>query len=155
MGASEAFAGAEPGLSHPLPRSYRLKRRRLIRALFARNDPAVGSVAAGCVRLVFRMVPRDETGEDVPLQIGFSPGRGLKRAVDRNRVKRILREVYRKRQHVLIDLSLRKGHTLTMMALFRGRLEDAARCIPRDLPEAMQRLRTHAALASEPGSAPA
>jgi ribonuclease P protein component len=138
VNASAGIAPTAPD-SRPLrfPKDARLKRRVLIRALFDRRSGASRSVAAGCVRLVFRIVPR--VAEDVPVQAGFSPGR-LRTAVARNRVKRILREVYRTHQVLLVDLSLLSQATLTLMVLYRGRPEEAAGCVPRDLPRALDRL---------------
>ena len=97
------------------------------------------TVACGCVRLLYRVAPRAEVGQPVPVQIGFAPGRA-RTAVARNRVKRLLREVYRLHQHDLVDLFARRDDVLTVMVLFRGRPDQAARCIPADLPEAMHRL---------------
>lgn len=130
---------AAPRRSCRFPRAARLKRRRLIRPLFDRRRRDVGTVAAGCIRLLFRAVPRSETGADVPVQIGFAPGR-TPSAVVRTRLRRLLREVYRVHQHDVVDLFSDRPETLTVMVLFRGRPEDAASCIPRDLPRALHRL---------------
>lgn len=132
--------GHRPGCSYAIPRAYRLKRRRLIRPLFDRRRTDVGSTAVGCIRLLHRPVPRATTGVDVPLQIGFAPGRRAGSAVGRNRIKRILREVYRRHQHVLVDLFADRPDTLTVMVLFRGDPAEAAERIPRDLVRAMRRL---------------
>jgi ribonuclease P protein component len=109
--------------------------------LFDRNRSDVGSIAVGCVRLLFRVVARGELGLDVPVQAGFSPGRYLRKAVARNRIKRLLREVYRVNQHLLVDLFSHRGDALTLMVLSRARTPEAAQqCFPRDLPEAMRQL---------------
>ena len=139
-------AGLVPALrSSPVdqrfPAAYRLKRRALIRSLFDRSDERVRTVAAGCVRIVFRTATREEVGATVPLQIGFAPGRRARLAVQRNRIKRLLRETYRRHQHPLVDLFSRRTDTLLCMVLFRGDVEEAARCLPRDLPRALRRLR--------------
>lgn len=121
------------------PRSHRLKRKRLIRSLFDRSRDDVHTVAAGCVRLLFRSASLEEVGHDVPIQIGFAPGRRVSPGVGRNRVRRLLREVYRVHQHLLVDLFVRRPDVLLVMALFRGspsRADD----ISRDLPRAMQHL---------------
>ena len=129
------------------PRSHRLKRRRLIRALFDRSRADTDTVAAGCVRLVFRVAAVEEVGVDVPVQVGFAPGR-CPTAVARNRVRRLLRESYRRHQHVLAPLfEERPGAVLTVMALFRGDPE-APEAIHRDLPRA---LRQAARLLGTPG----
>ena len=132
-------AASEAGRAFTFPRAARLKRRRLIRPLFDRNRDDVGTVAVGCVRLLYRRVPRVETGCDVPVQVGFAPGR-VRSAVARNRIRRLLREVYRVHQHTLIDLFVHRPETLTVMVLFRGRPARAASCIPHDLPVALKRL---------------
>ncbi len=132
-------AASQTGRALTFPRAARLKRRRLIRSLFDRNRDDVGTVALGCVRLLYRAVPRAQTGYDVPVQVGFAPGR-VRTAVVRNRIRRLLREVYRVHQHTLVDLFAHRPETLTVMVLFRGRPETATACIPRDLPQALERL---------------
>ena len=129
---------ASPRLT--FPRTHRLKRRRLIRSLFDRSRADVDTEAEGCVRLVYRVVSRDAIGHDVPLQIGFAPGRRVENAVQRNRVRRVLREVYRVHQHILVDLFVRRDDALIVMVLFRGEPAAAGDCIPRDLPTAMRRV---------------
>lgn len=124
---------------HTFARASRLKRRRLIRPLFDRRAEDVGTVTAGCIRLLYRVVPRAETGHDVPVQVGFAPGR-RRTAVARNRIRRLLREVYRVHQHGLVGLfSHRPDEALTVMLLFRSRDADAD-AIHADLPRALDRL---------------
>ena len=129
-----------PPRSNTLPRAQRLKRRRLIRPLFDRSRNDIGSLAVGCVRLLYRVVPREMVGEEVPLQVGFALGRGIRKAVRRNRLKRVMREVYRVHQHDLVDLFSGRPDTLTLMVLYRGRTTQAAGRIRADLPEALRRL---------------
>lgn len=122
------------------PRSHRLKRTRLLRSLFDRSRDDVQTVAVGCIRLLFRVVDRAETGYDVPLQIGFAPGRNVRTGVDRTRVRRLLREGYRLNQHLLTDRFRDRDDALIVMALFRGRSRaEAEACIEHDLPRALQR----------------
>lgn len=128
------------GRSYRFPRKARLKRKRLIRPLFDRRRQDVGTVAAGCIRLIYRAVPREETGYDVPVQIGFAPGRLVRNAVQRNRLRRLMREVYRVHQHLLVDLFVHHTDTLTVMVLFRGNPDDAERCLRTDLVKALERL---------------
>ncbi len=128
-----------PSPSHRFPRAARLKRRRLIRPLFDRSRTDIGTVAYGCIRILYRIVDRAETGENVPIQVGFAPGRGMRPAVRRNRIKRLMREVYRVQQHRLVDLFVDTPTTLTMMILFRGR-PDAVEAVPVDVHKALNRL---------------
>jgi ribonuclease P protein component len=129
----------EPDRRYTFPRSHRLKRRRLIRSLFDRDRDDVDTVAVGCVRLLLRVVERGAAGHDVPIQVGFAPGRRVESGVERNRVRRLLREVYRGHQHTLVDPFVRTSHTLIVMILFRGDPAQADDCIERDLPRAMER----------------
>jgi len=128
-----------PDRRYTFPKSHRLKRRRLIRSLFDRERADVETVAVGCVRLLFRIIDREETGHDVPIQVGFAPGRRVDSGVERNRVRRLLREVYRVHQHTLVDLFVRTSRTLIVMILFRGDPAAADHCVENDLPAAMTR----------------
>jgi ribonuclease P protein component len=97
------------------------------------------SVTAGCIRLLARLVPRPLLEADIPVQTGFATGR-MAGAVARNRIRRQLREVYRRHQTLLIDLFLYRTEALTLMVLFRGTGPAAVTDIRRDLPEALRRL---------------
>jgi len=126
---------------YTFPKSHRLKRRRLIRSLFDRRRDDVYTVAVGCVRLLCRIVDREQLGHDVPLQVGFAPGRRVSSGVERNRVRRLLREVYRVHQHTLVDLFVSRPDALIGMILFRG-APAQANDIHDDLPAAMTRMAT-------------
>lgn len=139
------------------PRALRLKQRRLLRPLFRKGQS--GTVAAGSVRLTFRRVPRAALPHDVPLQVAFVPGR-QPTAVVRNRVRRILREVYRRHHRALVDLlALPPAEALTLAVLFRGTpAPDLFARVSADLPRALGRLADalRPALEAPPdGSAPA
>jgi ribonuclease P protein component len=131
----------DPERRYTFPKSHRLKRRRLIRSLFDRSRDDVRTVAVGCVRLLARVVDRDALGHDVPLQVGFAPGRRVESGVERNRVRRLLREVYRVHQHTLVDLFVCRPDALILMILFRG---DPARAdaLHDALPAAMTQMAT-------------
>ena len=132
----------EPDRRYTFPTSHRLKRRRLIRSLFGRDRDDVETAAVGCVQLLLRVVERESTGRDTPIQVGFAPGRRVESGVERNRVRRLLREVYRVHQHTLVDPFVRTPYTLIMMILFRGPPAQADDCIERDLPRAMEQAAT-------------
>lgn len=124
------------------PPSYRLKRRRLIRSLFDRDRDDVQTVAVGCVRLLYRVVDRAALGHDVPLQVGFAPGPRAESGVERNRIRRLLREVYRVHQYTLVDPFVCRPDVLIVMILFRGAPEQADDGIERDLPRALRQVPT-------------
>lgn len=127
----------DPDRRYTFPKSHRLKRRRLIRSLFDRRREDVGTVAVGCIRLLFRRVDREALGYDVPVQVGFAPGRRVESGVERNRVRRLLRETYRVHQHTLTDRLEGHPDALVVMILFRGAPEQADDCIEEDLPAAL------------------
>jgi ribonuclease P protein component len=130
------MSGARP---NSYRRGARLKRRRLIRALFGPKDSDQGRLTSGTVHLRYRLVPRLQTGSGEPVQIGFAPGR-RKSAVIRNRLRRLMRETYRTHQHPLSSLLAEGDETLTVMALYRGTDQEASAALPRDMPVALDRL---------------
>lgn len=131
----------DPERRYTFPKSHRLKRRRLIRSLFDRSREDVHTVAVGCVRLLGRIVDRAQLGHDVPIQVGFAPGRRVDSGVERNRVRRLLREVYRVHQHTLVDLFVSRPDALVLMILFRGDPTQADD-IKEDLPPALIQMAT-------------
>jgi ribonuclease P protein component len=75
----------------------KLKSRKLIEKLFDEGK----SVKKFPVRLVYL---QSSHTSDFPVQAAFSvPKRNFKRAVDRNRIKRLLREAYRHQKNTLYD----------------------------------------------------
>jgi ribonuclease P protein component len=75
----------------------KLKSKKLIEQLFAEGK----SVSAHPLRLIFIETP---FVEDVKLKVGMSVSkRNFKKAVDRNRIKRLLRESYRLQKHLYFN----------------------------------------------------
>tara|TARA_R110001583_G_scaffold188649_1_gene350967 strand:+ start:357 stop:743 length:387 start_codon:yes stop_codon:yes gene_type:complete len=73
-----------------LGKEEKLKSKKLIQQLFAEGK----NVKSFPFRLVY--LPANHFGE-LPIKVGFSvPKRNVKLAVHRNRIKRMMREVYRK-----------------------------------------------------------
>ncbi len=138
-----------PARRNTLPRSHRLKRQRLIRALFDRNRSDVRAVRSGGLVVRYRVASCDDVGQRVPLQAGFTTGRQIGSKPARNRLKRLMREQFRTHQHALTDLFALRPNTLTLMFLYRGKPEGAETAIARDLPAAL--LKIERALTSSEG----
>lgn len=97
-----------------LGKSEKLKSRKLIQQLFEEGEQLKNFP----LRLLFLQT---EHTSDLPIQVAFSvPKRNFKKAVDRNRIKRLMREVYRKQKPNLYS-SLNKPHIF--MFIFMGKEE--------------------------------
>ncbi|MEO0559192.1 MAG: ribonuclease P protein component [Bacteroidota bacterium] len=148
-------AGEDPGAPRAtFPRARRLKRRRLIRPLFQRTASDVRRVRVGAVRVLYRLVPRADTGLDTPVQVGFAPGR-TRTKVERNRLRRAMRETFRQHQAPLLrQLASRPTETLTMFILVQSRDARAVDAIRQDLPRALATVSNRIEGASDAASTP-
>jgi ribonuclease P protein component len=98
-----------------LNKTERLKRRKIIEQVFGEGR----AVAAFPIRVQFKMV--DELLA-VPLQAGFSASsRNFKRAVDRNRIKRLMREAYRLQKTPLEQALQTKQRRLALFFIYTGK----------------------------------
>ena len=71
-------------------------------------------------RVVFKAVPVEDVAP-LPQLLLSVPKRQFHHAVDRNRVKRLLREGYRKQKHPLVAYSAAHGLAVTMAFVYVGR----------------------------------
>lgn len=140
MSAGASRPGSPPPRGLRFPYAARLKRQRLIRPLFERDRGDVGSVRVGPVVVRYRLAAAEEVGRAVPLQIGFAVARGIGSKPHRNRVRRVMREVYRVHQRDLVDLFADRPEVLTLFVLYRGRRDGAEASLRRALPEALRRV---------------
>lgn len=98
-----------------LKKAERLKRRKIIEQLFGEGR----AVTAFPIRVQFKMV--DELLA-VSLQAGFSvSSRNFKRAVDRNRIKRLMREAYRLQKAPLEQALQTKQRRLSLFLIYTGK----------------------------------
>lgn len=85
-------------LSNRLPREARIKSRKVIEHLFLEGKSSYQSP----VKAFYRIVPNEQINQTVQMTVAVSKKK-FKRAVDRNRIKRLLREAYRVQQPQEID----------------------------------------------------
>lgn len=94
------------------PRNEKLKGKKRIDALFAEGK----SISKYPIKLFYL---RSELREDLPHQAGMAvPKRNFKRAVARNRIKRLLREAYRLNKHHVFNNSM---GSYTFLFLYLGK----------------------------------
>jgi ribonuclease P protein component len=98
--------------SFAFPRHERLKRRKWISQIFKEGK----SMAQYPLRVSWLVLPPEETEE--PLQVAFTvPKRQFKKAVDRNCIKRKIREAYRLKRHRWEQ----PGHRVVLMIIYTAR----------------------------------
>ena len=86
-------------------KAEKLKSRKLVEELFARGK----SLHLFSIRVFYKFLPLLEN-ETTRLQVAVSVSkRNFKKAVDRNRIKRLLREAYRLQKQELIEVLKAQG----------------------------------------------
>lgn len=116
----------------------RLKSRKQIEALFAEGR----SIVQHPVRLKYRFLPRAEGA--VPVQAGVSASRkAFKRAVDRNRIKRLLREAYRLQKAPLLQTVAGTNKQVALFLIFTGKTEVSFDTIYNATTHCLRQLQQH------------
>jgi ribonuclease P protein component len=93
-----------------LPKQARLKSRISLEAIFAAGK----SFTVFPIKVFYRIIPAEN--EKMPVQAGVGvSSRNFKKAADRNRIKRLLRETYRTQQELL---TIPKEQKLEVFFLF-------------------------------------
>jgi len=101
---------------HSFPRAEKLKSRKQIEHLFEHGS----KVKAYPLMLTF--VKYEGDPREAHIQMGFSVSkRRFNRAVDRNRVKRLMREAYRRQKKGAIAVCKQHGQPMDAMLIFIGR----------------------------------
>lgn len=117
-----------------LSRQEILRSRKSIESLFK----AGSSVKAYPILLVWQ----DSTNTEIPLEAAFSVSkRRFKRAVDRNRLKRLMREAYRLNKHVLKEQISTRQRGLQIMFIYTGKTIPPFTEVEKKIIESMQRLK--------------
>lgn len=97
-----------------LCKAERLNSKKSIELLFDGNSCSFGAYP---LRAVFLTVEKLEGEAPVSIMISV-PKKKFKRAVKRNRIKRQIREAYRKNKHQLTDLLVEKNKRLLIAFIF-------------------------------------
>lgn len=120
---------------HTFKRGERLKSRKEIGRLFSREGQSFGQYP---LRLVWREM--DEARSDFPIQFTVSvPKRRFKKAVQRNRLRRRIREAYRLNKQGLLDRLPPETAPLAWMILYVGKEEADFAEINQQMRVIMQR----------------
>jgi ribonuclease P protein component len=102
-GLSGAFCSAKTMKAFGFGKAEKLKSRKEIESLFAEGK----SLAVFPLRVKYRFRP---FSEGAPVQVAVSVSKkGFRRATDRNRIKRLLREAYRLQKAALVQQVTEKG----------------------------------------------
>jgi ribonuclease P protein component len=100
-----------------LTKRERLVSKKLIDELFGGDKRK--ALSAYPLRIVYLL--REGVTVETPVQVLISvPKRHLKHAVDRNRVKRQIRECYRRQKQLLIDRVNAQGQTLAIALIWQA-----------------------------------
>ncbi len=97
-------------MNQTYPSAEKLKSKKLLEALFS-NGKKLNEYP---IKLVYKQVDFED---NVLVKVGVSvPKRNFKKAVDRNKIKRLLRESYRLNKHIIHD-KLDKKHVCMFLYL--------------------------------------
>lgn len=121
-------------MSSTFCKDERLSSRKQISALFKESEV----VSAYPIKVLFKKSAGDS---QFPCQVGIGvPKHRWKRAVDRNRLKRLIREAYRKHKNTLYTGLNASNEQLNMMILFTGKEKSSGTIIEERLITALGRL---------------
>ncbi len=102
--------------SQRFPKKEHLKGRKLIQMLFRKGK----AFSIYPIKVYYFLC--SDSQPDVPVRAGFSvPVRHFKKAVNRNRIKRQMREVYRLQKQDLQQIADVKGYSITLFFIYTGR----------------------------------
>lgn len=111
----------------------KLKSRKGIEALFLNGK----SFAAFPLRITYQFIP----SEDSSLQVGVTAGKKyFKKAVDRNRIKRLIREAYRLQKTDLTEILKQKKLKGSLFLMYTDKTISSFNTIKEAMNKALKRL---------------
>lgn len=114
-------------------RKEKLKSRKQIEELFLNGK----SFSMFPLRVTYRFIPSDETS----VQVGVTAGkRFFKKAVDRNRIKRLIREAYRLQKSDLAESLKQKGQKAFLFFMYTDKTIASFLTIKEAMNKALKRL---------------
>jgi ribonuclease P protein component len=122
------------GRAYTFPKAEHLCSKKLIEQLFSRQNSSLGIYP---LRLTWLVAPARTT--DPPQVLITVPKRTFKRAVDRNRLKRLVREAYRLNKHLLTEAM--GGHPVAVLGiLYTGKEKSELPLLEKKLISGFNRL---------------
>ena len=101
-----------------LGKNERLKSRKLTEALFSKGQ----RITVYPYRVFYLFQKNENAGIKNKLQCGVGAGtRNFKKAVDRNRIKRLTREAWRLQKTALDQTMKNHSHTLSLFLIYTGK----------------------------------
>jgi ribonuclease P protein component len=123
-------------MRNSFPKSERLKSRKLIDQLFTEGHTSFEYP----LKLFYRQYPAESSRPKVKMGVSV-PKRNFKKAVDRNRLKRQLREIYRLNKEAFYSLVENEGIVMDCMLIYIGqkkesyqKMQSALQCILTEKP---------------------
>ncbi|RZK32364.1 MAG: ribonuclease P protein component [Hymenobacter sp.] len=129
---------------YTFPKAEHLCSKKRIEQLFNRRNPSLGVYP---LRLTWVVAPAPTTAP--PEVLITVPKRAFKRAVDRNRLKRLVREAYRLNKHLLTEAE--NGHPVAQLGiLYTGKEKSELVLIEKKLISGLNRLLAEPAVQPAP-----
>jgi len=114
----------------------KLKSQKIIDRIFNREGQSFANFP---IRVIYLETPLNS---DFPAQVTFSvPKRKFKKAVDRNRIKRLMREAYRLNKPKFYDSLIAKEKQVAVLFLYVANEEVDYQFIESKMKQALKRLR--------------